>query len=380
MINTTDHEPLCPKCESSAKKITLSHQAFCPSCFHRFSDLLKKLSAPHSPRDYHKLNPRRLAELISAEQYELAEELCDQNKIKLQQHGFLSYTLEFHRNLENFTFLNKENLKLPFALVNALSVAHPDLKVRDHLATKKSFIYIDDNEYTKFLTNHHITYGLTDHSEDTTKIEDFRLKIQQIEKQTAFAFQDEFGFLGPELNRLGQAFNFNVTLALPHLYFDQQIPKLQRACQEIGFTLSPTHPDKTTPLLYTIENNSSSCTSLSETLESAIELSQVINAAENQAQFNSLEKTSTPYKYFSSAYWSLGSSPSLSKREYKHSIEDLFCASLFDYTDNIDHDKLSKIFHASLYDKSTSEIKSEQNQDTDIAADTFEQLLNTIRT
>ena len=375
MLNTDIKDSNCSNCESSLRKIILNQEVFCPQCFCKFSPQIKELL----PRtDFTTPNLALMNKALKNENYELAEKLKFEQSIPEQEHPFLFIKIEFHRNLESQKFLNTENSKYHSKILKELKKTHQDLSTLD--SANPSLIYIDETEYIRILQKHHISYGLISTDNNTKTIEDFRAKIYSKTVDTNFAFHEDFGFLGPNLLQLGHAFSIKAGIAVPHLYFDSQIPKITKACSDLGFSFSPLQEDKHKPLIYTIENTSSTSSSLEGSITNLIALGSEITQAETQAQLSALQSSDiTCYKHFSSSYWSLGSLPSIDKQEFYHYLEDIFCAQTFHYLDTGFPEKITKQFHKELPSLLHTTPSSAIKETTKLPLDTFEEFLNNIR-
>ncbi|MDD7986815.1 hypothetical protein PQO01_17835 [Lentisphaera marina] len=375
MLNTDIKDSYCPNCESSLRKIILSQVAFCPQCFCKFSSTIKEL-LPIT--DLKTPNPTSMNRALKNENYELAEKLKSEQSIPEQEHPFLFINIEFHRNLESQQFLNIENSKHHSRILKELKNTHQELSTLNNV--NPSLIYIDVTEYIRTLHKHHISYGLINTDNKTKTIEDFRAKIYSRPIDTNFSFHDDFGFLGSDLLQLGHAFSIKAGIALPHLYFDSQIPRIAKACNDLGFSLSPLQVNKHKPLIYTIESISSTSSSLKDTIKDLIALGSEILNAETQAQLSSLQSSDmTCYKHFSSRYWSLGSLPSIDKQEFYHYLEDIFCAQTFHYLDTGSPERITEQLNKELPTLLHTTPSSANKETKDIPLDTFEEFLNNIR-
>jgi protein-arginine kinase len=375
MLNTHNHDSHCSKCESSLKKILLNHAAFCPQCFCQFSSQVRAISHAIGSTP---LNPQKVHDAIKNENYEFLSELYSTQETQEQDHPFLFTRLEFHRNLKSHKFLNSENSKHHKAIT--LDLINFQKELNSSNADHPQFIYIDENHYITTLQKHHINYGLIDTGNCTKKLERFCKQEQHQEKNIHFAFQDDFGYLGPDLDQLGNAFTFQCAISLPHLYFDKQIPKIKKACLDLGFSLTPLQVNKTHPLIYMIQNTSSNFKNPNQSIKDIIELGLTIKSSEQQAQLNSLQSNNTTcYKHFSSSYWSLGSYPSINQKEYQESLEDIICAQEFNYLDTKHPKKIKDQFNTQVKYLLNIETAPDNSSGTEIYIDTFEELLNNIR-
>lgn len=375
MLNTDTNDSYCSNCESSLKKIILNQEVFCPQCFCKFSSQIKELLPA---TNFTTPNPALMNKALKNENYELAEKLKSEQSIPKQEHPFIFTNIEFHRNLESQKFLNTENPKHHSKILEELKKIHQNLSTLD--SVKSSPIYIDKTEYIRALQKHHISYGSINTDNNTKILEDFRAKTYSRSVDTNFAFHEDFGFLGSDLLQLGHAFSIKAGVALPHLYFDSQIPRIAKSCSDLGFSLTPLQTDKHKPLIYTIENISSTSSSLKDTVKNLIALGSEITQAETQAQLSALQSNDINcYKHFSSSYWSLGSLPSIEKQEFHHYLEDILCAQNFNYLDTGSPKEITKQFNkelpALLHTTPSSAIK----ETTELPLDTFEEFLNNIR-
>ena len=375
MLNTALHTQSCPKCESSFKKITLSNQAFCPHCFTSFFEYFSQSTKTHQTQSY---NHQLLSEAIKSEKYELAELLNNDLKIPSQEHPYLFTRIEFVRNLDNYKFLNSENDKSKAAILNELKSRTPELRdVKDisHKATSTS-----QHTYTKTLNEHHINFGYISLCNNTQELESARQENQNRDIQNSFAYHESFGFLGPDTNHLGDGFKLQLGIALPHLYSDNQIHRISTACSDLGFSLKPMQIKKTSPLIYILENKSSSNTTLKESITTAIQLGYAIKKAETQAQLKSLESNEQQcFKLFSTAFWSLGSFPSININEYHSYLEDMICASAFNYLDKHSPEKLRQLFQSQLPSILLSNDEQSDCDTSKVMNEDFEYFLNTLR-
>ena len=373
MLNPTLHNPPCPKCESSLKKITLSHQAFCPHCFTSFFEYFSQ-----SINIKISCDPKQIRNAIKSENYELAESLTRDLKIPSQEHPFLFTRVEFFRNLNSYKFLNSENDKLEPAILSDLKLNNPELKEIKDLSNNT--ILSSEDTYIKVLNKHHISYGYINTASNTRKIEEARQENQTRDIKNNFAYHEKMGFLGPNPSQLGDAFKLQFGIALPHLYMDNQIPRISKACSDLGFTLKPMQTKKNSPLIYILENKSSSNTNLKKTISKAIQLGQSIKIAEEHAQLKALQSDDQQcFKLFASAFWALGSLPSITPEEYFSYLEDMMCASLFNYLDKHQPQELTQLFQSQLPPILLSNDAHNDCDTSKVMNKDFEYFLNTLR-
>ncbi|WP_040914729.1 hypothetical protein [Lentisphaera araneosa] len=321
-------------------------------------------------------NPKQISDAIKNEKYELANSLSKDLKIPKQEHPYLFTRIEFLRNLDSYKFLNSENDKLKPAILSELNSRNPE--VREIKDLSNNTVLTSEGTYIKVLNEHHINFGYIGTSNNTQELEDARLKNQHRDIQNNFTYHEKLGFLGPDPSHLGEAFKLQFGIALPHLYMDNQIQRISQACSDLGFTLKPMQIKKNSPLIYTLENKSSSNTTLKETITAAIQLGYAVKKAETHAQLKALESDHS-YKLFASSYWSLGSLPSLTSEEYFSYIEDMICACLFNYLDKHKLQELTQLFQSQLHsilllndEQSDCDTSKVMNKD-------FEYFLNTLR-
>ena len=128
------------------------------------------------------------------------------------------------------------------------------------------------------------------------------------------------------------------------------------------------------------EKNDYINTTLKESITTAIQLGYAIKKAETQAQLKSLESNEQQcFKLFSTAFWSLGSFPSININEYHSYLEDMICASAFNYLDKHSPEKLRQLFQSQLPSILLSNDEQSDCDTSKVMNEDFEYFLNTLR-